>query len=130
MEWLRELTAVAGGGALGASSRHVLSRAVHELLGRDFPWGTLVVNTAGSLLLGLVYVILVERSLGETWWRPAIVAGFLGALTTFSTFSMDTMNLLEQGRVLVAGINILANVVICLAAAWVGLVVSRSLIIG
>lgn len=125
MDWLRELAAVAGGGALGATGRHLLSQAVYQTLGRGFPWGTLAVNVVGSLILGAVYILLTQRSAGSEMWRPLIVVGFLGALTTFSTFSMDTLVLLEQGRLLRAGTNVLANVGLCIGAAWLGLIACR-----
>jgi CrcB protein len=128
MDWLRELAAVAGGGALGATSRHLLSQAVYQWLGRGFPWGTLVVNVVGSLILGAVYVLLIERTTtNHDAWRLLIVVGFLGALTTFSTFSMDTLALLEQGNPLRAGANVLANVGVCIGAAWLGLTACRYL---
>jgi len=127
MQWARELIAVAAGGAVGAASRHLIAQATPMLLGRGLPWGTLVVNVVGSLLIGVSYVPLIERAVANDAWRLAIVVGFIGALTTFSTFALDTLTLLQQGSPVRAGINILANVVICLAAAWAGLVVSRYL---
>jgi CrcB protein len=125
MQLLRELAAIAAGGALGAASRYLVTQGMQRLLGTGFPWGTLTVNVVGSLAFGAFYAVLAQRSGGL--WRAAIMVGFLGALTTFSTFSMDTLNLLQQGQLLRAGTNVVANVLICLTAAWLGLVVCRYL---
>jgi len=125
VQLLRELAAIAAGGALGATSRHLIAQAMQRWLGTAFPWGTLTVNVVGSLAIGAVYVALAQRSGGL--WRAAILVGFIGALTTFSTFSLDTLTLLQQGHALRAGVNVLANVGVCLGAAWLGLVVCRYL---
>ncbi|MCW9088939.1 MAG: fluoride efflux transporter CrcB [Gammaproteobacteria bacterium] len=117
--------AIAAGGAVGALLRFWSANWIYGVLGRGFPYGTLVVNILGSLLMGFCYVWLVERSSLGPEWRALIMVGFLGAFTTFSTFSIETMNLLEGGAVLKALLNMVLSVTLCVAAAWLGLVAGR-----
>ena len=121
------MLAVAAGGACGALLRMWVAQGVYGLLGRGFPFGTLVVNVAGSLAMGVVYVVFFERYAIAPEWRAALVVGFLGAFTTFSTFSMDTLALLEQGEHARAGANVVLSVVACLAACWLGMAAARQL---
>lgn len=122
-----QIVAIAGGGAVGALMRFWVAGWVYGLLGRGFPWGTLVVNVSGSLVMGLLYVLLVERMNVAPEWRALLLVGFLGAFTTFSTFSLETLNLIEDGQLLRAMMNVLLSVVLCIAAAWVGMVLGRQL---
>ena len=122
-QWL----AVAAGGALGAVARYGLSTAVYAWLGRGFPWGTLVVNVLGSGIMGGVFVLLLERMSVSPEWRAVVFVGFLGAFTTFSAFSMETLQLLENGEILKAVLNVVVSVLACLAAAWGGVWFVRSL---
>ncbi len=115
------------GGAIGAMMRFGVSNGVHALFGRDFPYGTLTVNVLGSLLIGFFYITLLERVSFGPEWRAFIVIGILGAFTTFSTFSLETFNLIETGEILKAVANILLSVTICLFAAWIGILVARQL---
>ena len=119
--------AIAAGGALGALLRSWVSNGVYGMLGRDFPYGTLAVNVLGSLAMGLLYVLLLERSAAAPEWRALLLVGVLGAFTTFSTFSIETLILLEEGALLRALLNIALSVSICIAAAWLGVIVARSL---
>ena len=119
------LIAVAAGGACGALLRFWVTQGMHALLGRGFPFGTLTVNVAGSLAMGVVYVAFFERHDIAPEWRAALVIGFLGAFTTFSTFSIDTLLLIEQGNHLKAGANIALNVALCLAGCWLGMIAAR-----
>ncbi|MDX1653669.1 MAG: fluoride efflux transporter CrcB [Candidatus Competibacteraceae bacterium] len=122
-----QLLAIAAGGALGALLRFWVSGAVYAWAGRAFPWGTLAVNLLGSLAMGLLFSLSVDRlSLGPVW-RGGMLVGFLGAFTTFSTFSLETLNLLEQGRLGAALANVLTSVLLCVGAAWLGLVLGRTL---
>lgn len=124
---MMQLAAIAAGGALGALLRYATSLGVHHLFGRAFPYGTLSVNVLGSLLMGLLYVMLVERLALAAEWRAALLIGLLGAFTTFSTFSLETLQLIEGGEIARAGLNVVLSVVLCLAAAWLGLVIGRQI---
>lgn len=120
-----EIVGIGLAGALGAVARWGLSRAGYALLGTDFAWGTLIVNVLGCLLIGfLVHWGLVSR-IPETI-RTAAIVGFLGAMTTFSTFSYETIRMMEDGRWMTATANIAANVILCLAATFGGLVLART----
>lgn len=119
--------AIALGGSIGAVLRYAIANGIHMFLGRGFPYGTLVVNVVGSLGMGVLYVLLLERlSLGPEW-RAALQIGLLGALTTFSTFSMETLLLFENGEAQKAILNITLNVVLCLGATWLGMVLGRQI---
>ena len=118
---------IAMGGALGALLRFWVSTAVYTRLGRQFPWGTLAVNVGGSFLMGLLAVLLIERLVSGPDMRAFVLIGFLGAFTTFSTFSMETFNLLEQGDTVTALLNIAVSVVACLMATLLGVWLGRSL---
>lgn len=121
-----QVFAIAAGGALGAIFRFWVSNGIYALLGRNFPYGTLAVNVLGSLLMGFLYVMLVDKLALGPQWRAALLIGLLGAFTTFSTFSMETLNLVEAGEVFKALLNILLSVSLCLAATWFGVLAGRS----
>ncbi len=116
---------IAAGGAAGALLRFWVSTGTYALLGRGFPYGTLAVNVIGSLLMGFLYVFFLERMTVSPEIRGAILIGLLGAFTTFSTFSIETLNLIEQADYMKAVLNILISVAACLFAAWLGLTVGR-----
>lgn len=118
---------IAGGGALGAVMRYLVSTGVHHILGRGFPYGTLAVNVVGSFLMGLLFIFMIERSNLDSEWRAFILVGFLGAFTTFSTFSMETLNLVEDGAIARAFANIFISVITCLLATWLGVILGRQL---
>ena len=124
---MQQLLAIAGGGAIGAVLRFGMSSNIYRVFGREFPYGTLAVNVLGSLLIGLVFILIVERSVLSAEWRPVIIIGFLGAFTTFSTFSIETLLLLESGELSRAALNVFLSVALCLGATWLGLVIGRQL---
>jgi len=119
--------AVAVGGALGAVSRYWLMLWIGSLAGTRFPWGTAVVNVLGSVVIGMLYVLISERLLLSEQWRSLLVVGYLGAFTTFSTFSLDTLLLLQDGRWLPALGYVAGSVLLCLAGAWLGMLLMRAL---
>ncbi|MGB0936033.1 MAG: fluoride efflux transporter CrcB [Colwellia sp.] len=112
---------VALGGALGASLRFYISQVVLSWLGKGFPFATLMVNIVGSLLMGILFQLIDLQILNVSVHKTLLGIGFLGAFTTFSTFSIDTLLLLQQGYLLKASLNILLNVSLCIAAAALGL---------
>lgn len=118
--------AIAGGGAIGALLRFWMSNGIHHLLGRGFPYGTLAVNVLGSLLMGFLYVMLIDKLPLSAVWRAALLIGLLGAFTTFSTFSIETLNLMEEGELIKALLNVVLSVVLCLFAAWTGVLAGRT----
>ncbi len=122
-----EIGVIAAGGALGAVMRFWVSSAVYAWLGRGFPWGTLSVNLLGSFIIGLAFVMLTERLTVGSEIRAFIMIGFLGAFTTFSTFSLETLALMQEGLLLKAAMNILISVVLCIIATWSGMLLARSL---
>jgi CrcB protein len=114
-------------GALGCLSRYWLSSWVYTLLGRDFPWGTLVVNVVGAFCIGFIMEFSIRSTLVSPALRTGIAIGFLGGLTTFSTFSYETFRLLEDGDFLKAAANAFASVFICLFLTWSGIMTARLL---
>ncbi|MDO8826540.1 fluoride efflux transporter CrcB [Methylophaga sp.] len=122
-----QIFAIAVGGAAGALLRFFMSNGVYKMLGRDFPYGTLAVNVLGSLLIGVLFILLIEKLAVAAEWRAGLMVGLLGAFTTFSTFSLETFSLLEDGAFLKAGLNVFLSVVLCLAATWLGISLGRQL---
>jgi len=120
-----QILAIAAGGAVGSVLRYAVSTGVYSMLGRNFPYGTLAVNVVGSFLMGFLFVLMVERLDMSGMWRMAILVGFLGAFTTFSTFSIETVNLIQGGDYMRALSNIAVSVVFCLAATWIGFRMAR-----
>ncbi|MEO0682722.1 MAG: fluoride efflux transporter CrcB [Pseudomonadota bacterium] len=117
---------VALGGAIGAALRWWLAGLAGRAAGPGFPWGTLAVNVAGSLAMGLAAVALMERAPGA-WgrWAPFLMTGVLGGFTTFSAFSLDALYLIERGRLGAAALYMAGSVGLCIAALWAGLALAR-----
>lgn len=116
------------GAGLGGVFRFWVSNGVYLLLGRQFPYGTLFVNVSGSFIMGLLYVLLLERftSFGSQL-RALLLIGLLGGYTTFSSFSIETLNLIEAGESTRAFLNILLSVFLCLFMSWLGVLGGRQL---
>jgi CrcB protein len=114
-------------GGLGCIARYTVSGWVYNLAGKTLPYGTLAVNVVGSLLLGLI----MEGSLRSTLLSPelrfGLTVGFMGGFTTFSTFSYETVRLLEEGSLVAAGANVVLNVTVCVAAALIGIYLARQM---
>ncbi len=124
---MNQLLAIAAGGAVGSVLRFLMSSWVYSIAGRGFPYGTLAVNVVGSLLMGLLTVVLIERmSLGPEW-RAAILLGVLGGFTTFSTFSIETLALIDTGEHLKAVSNMVLSLLLCVGGCWLGVVVGRQI---
>lgn len=115
-------------GALGCLSRYFLSGWVYNLFGRGFPYGTLAVNLIGAYVIGLVMELSIRSDLISPSLRVGLTIGFLGGLTTFSTFSYETFKLLEDGEFLIASINIFISVLVCLFFTWGGTETARYLL--
>jgi CrcB protein len=124
---MREIICIAVAGSLGALGRYYMSSAAHRLLGDGFPYGTLAVNVIGSFLIGLIMQVSLSTDIVPRTWRLALTFGFLGAFTTFSTFSYETLGYLEDGAWLMMGMNILANVLAAITAAFLGVLLGRAL---
>lgn len=107
--------------------RYWVSSGIHGLFGRGFPYGTLTVNVMGSLVMGVLYILFLERMSVSPEVRGALLVGFLGAFTTFSTFSIETVNLIEQADFTKAGLNILLSVTASVLACWAGVILGRQI---
>lgn len=118
---------VAGFGAMGCLARYYLSGWVYGWLGRGFPYGTLAVNIVGAFVIGLIMEFSLRSTLISEDLRMGLTIGFLGGLTTFSTFSFETFKLLEDGQFFTAFLNILVSVLICLLLTWTGIFVARQM---
>ena len=120
--------AIAFGGALGALSRYWLTVSIERFNSTGFPLGTFMVNLLSSFLIGLLYILFAEKLSVADQWRPVIITGFLGAMTTFSTFSLDALLLFQQGHYNTALFYVLSSVMICIFAAYVGMQIARILL--
>jgi len=114
-------------GGLGCVSRYFLSGWVYGWLGRSFPYGTLAVNVLGAFIIGFLMEFGLHSTLIPAHLRVGLTVGFLGGLTTFSTFSYETFRLLEDGELVFAGINAAGSVVVCVFFAWTGIVFARAI---
>lgn len=113
---------IAGGSALGGVGRYWFSGVVARSFGESFPWGTILVNVSGCLVIGFFATITGPdgRWLASSTARQFVMVGVLGGYTTFSSFSLQTLSLLRDGEWLNAGWNVLLSVVLCLVAVWLG----------
>ncbi|AFT78541.1 camphor resistance protein CrcB [Alteromonas macleodii str. 'Black Sea 11'] len=112
---------IAAGGATGACLRYFVTTSVDSLFGKHMPFGTLTVNVVGSFALALLYGFIERHELSDSPYRALIGVGLLGAFTTFSTFSVETLTLLENGLWLKAAANVFLNVGACLIAGWLAI---------
>lgn len=122
---MKNLILIAIGGASGALCRHWLVNLVNEFSRSRFPFGTLTVNLLGSFFIGIMYVLITERLTLHPDWRSVSMVGFLGAFTTFSTFSLETIALLENGQLFHACVYTLSSLSLCIFAAWCAVSLAR-----
>jgi CrcB protein len=124
---MRQVLLIAAGGSLGAVARYGMSTLAYHFANETFPWGTLAVNLMGSFLIG-VFVELFETAIIPTDWRSFITIGFLGAYTTFSTYALETVNLLRDGELPLVAANIALSNIACILLVVLGVFTSRFLL--
>lgn len=125
---LTNILLVALGGGIGAVSRYTVSLWTADKFGTSFPYGTLIVNVAGCFIIGAFMTAVTEKFVANPYWRLLITTGFLGGLTTFSSYSYETFKLLEDSGALAAFYNITTNLLAGLLATWVGIHVVKVLL--
>lgn len=124
---MQQLIAIALGGSVGAITRFLVANGIYAVLGRGFPHGTLFINVSGSFLMGFLTELMLQRFALAVEYRAAILVGFLGAYTTFSTFALETIYLFENGSIFKAVLNVVLSAGLCLLACWAGLLWGRRL---
>ena len=125
MHW-SQFAWVAVGGAMGASARFGLSAWLNGINRSAFPLGTFAVNALGSFLFGLLFVVILSGTSFREPMRLMVLVGFMGAFTTFSTFSFETVRLIEEQQLLMAFGNVVANCLVCFAGVWIGSLLARA----
>jgi CrcB protein len=121
---MKYLLIVLCGGA-GSLTRYLAGTAVTARYGSRFPWGTLAVNVSGSFLIGLIMTLLTEKAVVSPNWRLALVVGFLGGYTTFSSFEWETYAAVRAGGFWIGALNVMGSVILGYAAVWLGSALAR-----
>ena len=124
---MKDFLAISIAALVGANLRYLLSRLTVEKLGPIFPYGTLLINVAGSFIVGFFVIWTTERVLIDPRWRVLVVVGFCGSFTTFSSYAFETVAYFEHGQWLLMLANILSNNLLCLGATLVGMALARVL---
>ncbi|MBN2689951.1 MAG: fluoride efflux transporter CrcB [Gammaproteobacteria bacterium] len=126
---IKEILVIAIGGAFGSAARFLVARLIQihtqNIFGASY--GILTVNTVGSFLIGFLSIILIEKFKINPLWQLAILVGFLGGFTTFSSFSLDVINIIRDGYNLIAASFIMGNIALCLLAAWLGILIGSKI---
>ena len=115
------------GAIVGANLRYFFAQYVASALGATFPYGTLIINITGSLILGFFVVLSTDRFIMDPRWRLVIAVGFCGGFTTYSSFAYETFALFEKGRYLASALNILSTNVLCLAGVTAGAFLAKAI---
>ncbi|MDM7273309.1 fluoride efflux transporter CrcB [Sulfurihydrogenibium azorense] len=116
------------GGAIGTILRYITGVYSAKILGSDFPYGTLIVNTVGSFILSFFMILFLEKLSLDPLWRLFVAVGFCGSFTTMSSFTYETFALLIDGDYIKAGLNVILNLTLSLTSAFLGIVFARSLV--
>jgi fluoride exporter len=120
-----KIVLVAVGGSIGAITRYLVSNWAAERFGAGFPYGTLIVNVIGCFIIGAFMTVTTERLIVSPYWRLLVTVGFVGGLTTFSSFSYETFRLLEDADLMVSFYNIGLNLILGFFATWLGISAAR-----
>lgn len=124
---MNDFLIISAGAIAGANARHIISRYAARVLGTSFPYGTLLINVSGSIIVGFFMIWATERVLIDPRWRLLIVIGFCGAFTTFSSYAFETVAYVEQGQWMLMLGNVLSNNFLCLGGAVAGMALARVL---
>lgn len=111
---------IAGFGGIGSLARYLIGTAIAERTASRFPWGTMVINVSGSFLIGLIMVTLATRATANPNWRAALVVGFLGGYTTFSSFEWETFSAIRSDGIWMGALNVIGSVGLGYVAVWLG----------
>lgn len=122
---MQKVLVVALGGSIGAAARYLTSVWAAQRFGAEFPYGTLIVNVAGCFIIGAFMTLATERFIVNPYWRLLVTVGFVGGLTTFSSYSYETLKLLEDAGVATALYNVLLNLALGFFATWLGITAAR-----
>ena len=115
------------GGGIGAAFRYWLQGSIYRFIGTNFPYGTLLVNVLGCFAIGFLMAVFEERFVVQPVLRIFLTIGILGGFTTFSSFSLETVNLLREGDYLSGSANVIYSILNCLGATWLGSVIGKLL---
>lgn len=120
-----EVMLVTIGGGIGSASRYLVSTWAAARFGVDFPYGTLIVNVVGCFIIGAFMTVATERLIVSPYWRLFVTVGIVGGFTTFSSFSYETLHLLQEADALRAFYNVSLNVLVGFSATWLGIGLAR-----
>lgn len=122
---MTKILLVAVGGSIGAVTRYLASNWAAQKLGAEFPYGTLIVNIVGCFIIGLFMQLVTDRIIVNPYWRLLVTVGFVGGLTTFSSFSYETLELISEGDITLALYNLTGNLVLGFLATWIGITAAK-----